>query len=112
MFCGLVSAEIIGPRSVTLVDWRGVMSLATVNALLYKPGVTLPTAPVAACLSQGVDYFSQFKSSQYSYRSYVMKLHILNKFYALMLVLFIRKQKQAPNLVMFQFFQYAPDVID
>ena len=68
-------------RDVTLADWRCVLCLVTVTTSLYKSGVTLPTAPVAASLSQRVDYVSQFKSSRYiySYRSDVMNIHIFYK---------------------------------
>ena len=72
--------------------------------LIMKRYPNLATAPFAAWLNRGNDYVSQFKSSHYiySYKSYVMKLHNFANFMYLMLVLFIRKQKQAPNLVMFQ----------
>ena len=65
------------PGSVILVCF------ASVKTALYRFGVTSPTAPVAACLSQEIACVRQFKSSDYiySYRLYIMKLNIFYKFY-------------------------------
>ena len=88
VFCGFVSAGMIFRGLSLLAVVLGVLSLVTVNALLYKFGYDTSPPPCPPLMlprvsATGFDYVSQFKSSQYSYsyRSYKIKLHIFYKFY-------------------------------
>ena len=103
---GPISQHIMLPQSTvaTAFIFNWVVCLASVRSTLYRFGVTSPTPPVAACLSQGLtmsvnsSQVSKSTVTDYMWWSYTFSTN----FMCLMLVLFIRKQKQAPNLVMFR----------